>query len=74
MKVMNDLIVLLASGDDSVSPRFSIDLISILSSSELTEVWVAVEDKLEVLTIPNKDTVSSTHLLDSLPAKHIIGE
>ena len=74
MKVMNDLIVLVASGDDSVSPRFSTDLISILSSSELTEVWVAVEDKLEVLTIPNKDTVSSTHLLDSLPAKHIIGE
>ena len=74
MKVMNDLIVLLASGDDSVSPRFSTDLISILSSSELTEVWVAVEDKLEVLTIPNKDKISSTHLLDSLPAKQIIGE
>ena len=64
----------LASGDDSVSPRFSTDLISILSSSELTEVWVAVEDKLKVLTIPNKESVSSTNLLDSLPAKHIIGE
>merc|ERR1719234_591515 len=41
--------------------------------AELTEVWVAVEDKLEVLTIPNKDSISSTHLIDSLPAKHIIG-
>jgi len=50
-------------------------LFAVLASAqpELTEVWVAVEDKLEVLTIPNKDTVSSTHLLDSLPAKHIIG-
>ena len=49
----------------------------ILSSSELPEVWVAVEDKLEVSTISTKDDVSSfssTHLLDSLPAKHIIGK
>ena len=52
-------------------------LILILSLSEFTEVWVAVEDKLEVSTISTKDDVSSfssTHLLDSLPAKHIIGK
>ena len=49
-------------------------LILILFSSELTEVWVAVEDKLEVLTISTKDALSSTQLLDSLPAKHIIGK
>ena len=41
------------------------------SSSELTEVWVAIEDKLEVSTI--KDAISSTQLLDSLPANHLIG-
>jgi len=53
-------------------------LFAILESAqpEFTEVWVAVEDKLEVSTISTKDDVSSfssTHLLDSLPAKHIIG-
>ena len=46
-------------------------MILIPSSSELTEFWVAIEDKLEVSTI--KDAISSTQLLDSLPAKHIIG-
>ena len=32
---------------------------------------MAIEDKLEVSTI--KDAISSTQLLDSLPAKHLIG-
>jgi len=48
-------------------------LLAVLASAqpELTEVWVAIEDKLEVSTI--KDAISSTQLLDSLPAKHLIG-
>ena len=51
-------------------------LVLILSLSEVTEVWVAVEDRLEVLTIPTKEasSPSSSNLLDNLPAKHIIGK
>jgi len=55
---------------------FTLFAILVSAEPELPEVWVAVEDKLEVSTISTKDDVSSfssTHLLDSLPAKHIIG-
>merc|ERR1719341_257586 len=52
---------------------FTLLAILVSAEPELTEVWVAVEDKLEVSTISTKDTLSSTQLLDSLPAKHIIG-
>jgi len=52
---------------------FTLLAILVSAEPELTEVWVAVEDKLEVSTISTKDALSSTQLLDSLPAKHIIG-
>merc|ERR1719195_32234 len=52
-------------------------VIIVSAEPELTEVWVAVEDKLEVSTLEHNKgkeaKISSTDVLDSLPAKHIIG-
>jgi len=52
-------------------------VIIVSAEPELAEVWVAVEDKLEVSTLEHnkgkEETISSTDVLDSLPAKHIIG-
>jgi len=53
---------------------FTLLVVLVSAEPELSEVWVAVEDKLEVSIISTKENAfSSTQLLDSLPAKHIIG-
>ena len=53
---------------------FTLVAVLVSAQPELTEFWVAVEDKLEVSTISTKDAFFSTQIFDSLPAKHIIGK